>query len=115
MSEKSKENGPVISPPKRRRQVDPKKKPTPSEPLKPWNVILYNDNVNTTDQVVNALMKVLRWNSEKAKQKVNEIQNGGKDGHAVVATTHKEKAELYVLQLEEQPTKETLKVMLKQA
>lgn len=44
----------------------------------PWQLILYNDNVHTFDEVINQLIKALGCSLEKAKELTNKVHSDGK-------------------------------------
>lgn len=44
----------------------------------PWQLILYNDNEHTFDEVINQLIKALGCSLEKAKELTNTVHNDGK-------------------------------------
>ena len=64
---------------------------------KPWKVIVFNDPVNLMNYVVYAFRKVFGYSDEKARQLMMEVHEKGK---SIVWTGHREKAELYVQQLQ---------------
>ncbi len=61
-----------------------------------WKVILHNDDVTTFDFVIELLRTLFHKEAAEAVRLTNEIHHGGS---AVVAVTHKERAELYVEQV----------------
>ncbi len=64
---------------------------------KPWKVIVYNDPVNLMSFVIFAFRKVFGYSDEKARQLMMEVHEKGR---SIVWTGHREKAELYVQQLQ---------------
>ena len=77
---------------------NPDTKTKPKEGLdKPWKVIVYNDPVNLMNFVIFAFRKVFGYSDEKARQLMMEVHEKGK---SIVWTGHREKAELYVQQLQ---------------
>jgi ATP-dependent Clp protease adapter protein ClpS len=75
----------------------PRKSASPSKPqaLRPWRVLLHNDDVNHIDEVVKTLQKLMPLTREDAVSRVMEAQN---TGIALLLVTHQERAELYVEQ-----------------
>lgn len=63
----------------------------------PWNVIVYDDPVNLMSFVTLVLKRVFGYPQEKAEAMMLEVH---KLGQSVVWTGAKEKAELYVQQLQ---------------
>ena len=63
----------------------------------PWNVIVYDDPVNLMSFVTLVLKRVFGYPQEKAEAMMLEVH---KQGQSVVWTGAKEKAELYVQQLQ---------------
>lgn len=59
---------------------------------RPYNVILWNDDVNTIQHVVNVLMQVIGHSLTKATSLAMEVHTQGK---SIVKTTHLEYAETY--------------------
>lgn len=74
--------------------------PMPAPPetsgLKQWNVIVHNDDVNTYAHVIASLMLLVKLDATTALKKTTEVD---KQGLSIVATTHKEHAELLQEQL----------------
>jgi len=64
--------------------------------LPPWKVVLRHDDDNPTDYIAQTLVALTPLNDREAAQRTNEAQQ---DGLSVVLTTHRERAELYGLQL----------------
>ena len=77
----------------------PAKKPAPPkrEPKKlpPFKVLLHNDDVNTFDHVIKAILQLTTLESEEAVLKTLEAHE---TGVALLLVTHQERAELYVEQ-----------------
>lgn len=75
-------------------------RPAPSRPapkkLPPWKVLLHNDRVNYVEHVVKTLVEIVRLPQVEATRRTWEAH---REGAAVVATTHREHAELLVEQL----------------
>lgn len=63
----------------------------------PWNVIVYDDPVNLMNFVTLVLKRVFGYSQEKAESLMIEVHKAGK---SVVWTGEREKAELYVQQLQ---------------
>ena len=63
----------------------------------PWKVIVYNDPVNLMSFVVFVIRKVFGYNEEHAQKLMLEVHEKGK---SIVWTGSREKAELYVQQLQ---------------
>ncbi|MDF1741901.1 MAG: ATP-dependent Clp protease adapter ClpS [Verrucomicrobiales bacterium] len=63
----------------------------------PWNVIVYDDPVNLMNFVTLVLKRVFGYPQEKAESLMMEVHKAGK---SVVWTGEREKAELYVQQLQ---------------
>lgn len=76
-----------------------KKKPAPSkrEPkqLPPFKVLLHNDDVNTFDHVIKAIVRVTPIAEDEAVVRAIEAHE---TGVALLLVTHRERAELYVEQ-----------------
>ena len=76
-----------------------KKKPTPSkrEPrqLPPYKVLLHNDEVNTFDHVIKAIVGLTPITEEEAVIRAIEAHE---TGVALLLVTHRERAELYAEQ-----------------
>ena len=87
----SDDGGTVVAPVK-----DPETKTDTSLDL-PWKVIVYNDPVNLMSFVTFALRKVFGYSEEKAQALMMEVHT---DGKSIVWTGAREKAELYVQQLQ---------------
>lgn len=63
----------------------------------PWNVIIYDDPVNLMTFVTLVIKRVFGYPQEKAESLMMEVHNRGQ---SVVWTGEREKAELYVQQLQ---------------
>ena len=63
----------------------------------PWNVIVYDDPVNLMNFVTLVLKRVFGYPQAKAESLMMEVHKAGK---SVVWTGEREKAELYVQQLQ---------------
>ena len=63
----------------------------------PWNVVIHDDPVNLMNFVTLILKRVFGYPQEKAETLMMEVHNLGR---SVVWTGNKEKAELYVQQLQ---------------
>lgn len=63
----------------------------------PWNVIVYDDPVNLMSFVTLVLRRVFGYPKQKAEELMMEVH---KRGQSVVWTGEREKAELYVQQLQ---------------
>lgn len=61
-----------------------------------WAVVLWNDEVNSMEFVIETLIKILNFNLEKAEHHMIEAH---KTGRTIVLLTHKELAELRAEQL----------------
>lgn len=60
--------------------------------LPPYKVILHNDDVNTVDHVILAIVKLTPLGLKEAVEKTVEAHE---TGHAVLLVTNRERAELY--------------------
>lgn len=63
----------------------------------PWNVVVFNDPVNLMGFVTMVLRRIFGYSDEKATQLMLEVHHLGK---SIVWTGPREKAELYVQQLQ---------------
>lgn len=70
---------------------------TEAEVDHPWNVVVFNDPVNLMGFVTMVLRRIFGYSEEKATQLMLEVHHLGK---SVVWTGEREKAELYVQQLQ---------------
>jgi ATP-dependent Clp protease adaptor protein ClpS len=77
--------------PKRKRSPKPKQKPP--QPLPPWKVLLHNDDVNAMEFVVLSIVELTPLNEKDAVLRTLEAHE---TGVALLLTTHKERAELYM-------------------
>jgi ATP-dependent Clp protease adaptor protein ClpS len=79
--------------------VKPLKERLPKQPpprsLRPWKVILHNDDMNEIEKVVQVICQLTRLNKEEAIARTLEAHN---TGLALLLVTHQERAELYVEQ-----------------
>ena len=75
------------------RPVDEKNKP---ELPPPYRVLLHNDEINLFENVVRILQRLTPLSEQEALQRTVEAHTRGR---AVLLSTHKERAELYVEQL----------------
>ena len=80
--------------PKRARSTTRKSAPKkrPPQPLPPWKVLLHNDDKNSFDRVIGAIVELTPLNEQDAKLRADEAHD---TGVALLLTTHKERAELY--------------------
>lgn len=85
---------PRVAPHKPR--VQPQTSPPALEP--PWHVILHDDDVHTHEYVIEMLGAVLGHSPELALKMAREVDASGR---VIVATVHKELAELRQQQIEE--------------
>ena len=63
--------------------------------LPPWNIVLWNDEINPIEFIVEKVAKIATLTKEIAEKKAVEAHEKGK---SLLLTTHKEKAELIVEQ-----------------
>lgn len=63
----------------------------------PWNVVVFNDPVNLMGFVTMVLRRIFGYSEEKATQLMLEVHHLGR---SIVWTGPREKAELYVQQLQ---------------
>lgn len=63
--------------------------------LPPFRVLLHNDNVNTFEHVILAILKLTDLDEHQAVQRTVEAHQSG---CSLLLVTHKERAELYVEQ-----------------
>lgn len=89
----SEESGHSAAPVKPLRKRLPEEQPP--RPLPPWKVILHNDDINEQDRVVQVICQLTRLKKQEAVQRMQEAHNSGA---ALLLTTHRERAELYVEQ-----------------
>jgi len=71
-------------------KVKPKSKPP--QPLPPWKVLLHNDDKNSIDFVVVAIVELTPLNEQDA---VTRMKEAHETGTSLLLVTHKERAELY--------------------
>jgi len=71
--------------------VRPRPSPPKADRLPPWNVLLHNDDVNEIGHVVRTLVRLVHLQQETAVLRAVEAHERGL---TLVATTHKEHAEL---------------------
>jgi ATP-dependent Clp protease adaptor protein ClpS len=63
--------------------------------LPPYRVLLHNDDVNTFEHVVQAILKLTHLPKHEAEERTMEAHQSGL---SLLLTTHRERAELYVEQ-----------------
>jgi ATP-dependent Clp protease adaptor protein ClpS len=80
-------------------KVKPQKKSSPQkkppQPLPPWKVLLHNDDKNEVKFVVETIISLTPLNKQDAELRMMEAHE---TGVALLLTTHKERAELYMEQ-----------------
>jgi ATP-dependent Clp protease adaptor protein ClpS len=76
--------------PKPKRRRSPRRKPP--QYLPQWKVLLHNDDKNSRDFVVDAIVELTPLNQQEATIRMDEAD---KTGVALLLVTHKERAELY--------------------
>ena len=87
---------PAVKPkPAKPRSKAKPKQPTP-EPM--WNVILLNDDDHTYDYVIEMLQAIFGYDLEKGFKMAQEVDEKGR---VIVATCHKELAELRQEQIQD--------------
>lgn len=64
----------------------------------PWNVVVHDDPVNLMSYVTLIFRRIFGFSEERAKKHMLEVHNLGR---SIVWTGSREKAELYVQQLQE--------------
>ncbi len=79
---------PAKADPKSSRKTDQKNKP---KQLPPYNVVLLNDNEHTYEYVIQLLRTVFSYPEAKGYQLAKQVDHANR---AIVATTHRELAEL---------------------
>lgn len=72
---------------------------------RPWNVVVHDDPVNLMLYVSYVLMKIFGYDQKKATVLMMQVHNAGR---SIVWTGDREKAELYVQQLQIHQLKTTL-------
>ena len=75
------------------KRITPKNKPP--KPLPPYKVLLHNDDVNSFDHVIMAILKLTSLQTQDAVLRTLEAHESG---ISLLLTTHRERAELYVEQ-----------------
>jgi ATP-dependent Clp protease adaptor protein ClpS len=70
---------------------------TSEEVSQPWQVIIMNDPVNLMSYVTLVVRRVFGYSEEKATQMMLEVHENGR---SIVWTGEREKAEMYVQQLQ---------------
>ncbi len=77
----------------------PTKKPAPTrrvpKQLPPYRVLLHNDDVNTFEQVIQAVIRLTALSQQEALLRTIEAHE---TGVALLVVTHRERAELYAEQ-----------------
>ena len=91
----SDKSGTATAKPKRASKTQPKHKPP--QMLPPWKVLLHNDDKNSREFVVDAILELTPLKKQDAELRMDEAD---KTGVALLLTTHKERAELYKDQFE---------------
>jgi ATP-dependent Clp protease adaptor protein ClpS len=87
--------GTATAKPKRSTRSKPNTRPP--QMLPPWKVLLHNDDKNSRDFVVEAIIELTPLNKQDAEIRMKEADQ---TGVALLLTTHKERAELYKDQFE---------------
>ena len=82
---------------KPKRSTKPAPKRNPPQMLPPWKVLLHNDDKNSREFVVDAIIELTPLKKQDALLRMDEAD---KTGVALLLTTHKERAELYKDQFE---------------
>jgi ATP-dependent Clp protease adaptor protein ClpS len=82
-------------------QDAPRTRPTPTERkprhLPPYRVLLHNDDVNTFEHVIRAILNLTTLNPQEALLRAIEADA---TGVSLLLVTHRERAELYVEQFQ---------------
>jgi ATP-dependent Clp protease adaptor protein ClpS len=99
MAEQEKTNPPTetssgntaVAKPKKSKKAKPRKKPP--QMLPPWKVLLHNDDKNDQIFVVETIVELTPLNAQDALIRMLEAHQ---TGVALLLTTHKERAELYL-------------------
>ncbi len=81
---------PMMADPSVESQVDQR-----TQQLPPYRVILHNDDVNTFEYVIRAILKITPLGETEAVERTLEAHE---TGSSLLLVTHKERAELYVEQ-----------------
>ena len=68
-----------------------------TETVTPWNVVVYDDPVNLMSYVTRVFQKVFGYSEEKSHELMLQVHNHGR---SIVWSGEREKAELYVQQLQ---------------
>jgi ATP-dependent Clp protease adaptor protein ClpS len=84
--------------------VRPQNAPPKVDRLPPWNVLLHNDPVNSIEYVIKTVMELVRLNEITAMKCTLEAHT---KGVSLVATTHRERAELLCEQFASKKLKAT--------
>jgi len=87
--------GVATAPPKEKSKASPKKRPPGLMPQ--WKVLLHNDDKNAFAFVIVTIVELTPLQKEEAFLRATEAH---KTGVALLLTTHKERAELYMEQFE---------------
>lgn len=69
---------------------------TKREPLRPWNVVLLDDQEHTYDYVIDMLGRLFGYPAERGYELARTVDT---QGRAIVATVHRELGELRVAQV----------------
>jgi ATP-dependent Clp protease adaptor protein ClpS len=88
----------TVAPARPRVITPPKTKPAPPLPEPPWHVILIDDDDHTYDYVVEMLQSIFALPKERCYQLAKDVDENGR---VIVATVHKELAELRCDQIQE--------------
>lgn len=84
----------------------PQQTPAPARRRLPaWNVILHDHGLPTVRDVVKTIVALTPLDSYEAAQRATQAKT---DGRALLLTTHRERAELYVLQFANHSVKVTI-------
>jgi ATP-dependent Clp protease adaptor protein ClpS len=78
--------------PKKKGKSAPAPKRTPPGMLPPWKVLLHNDNKNTVEDVIKAIVQLIHLTEQDAEFRTQEAH---KTGVSLLTVTHKERAELF--------------------
>jgi ATP-dependent Clp protease adaptor protein ClpS len=92
---KGQESGTATAKPKAARKSAPKKQPP--KHLPPWKVLLHNDDKNDMLHVVQTIVQLTPLKEQEALLRMKEAHE---TGVALLLTTHKERAELYLEQFQ---------------
>ena len=94
MSRADNQGAPTLAPSRRQ-------EPTSGDdarPDRPWQVIVWNDPINLMSYVTFVFQKLFGYSKAKATKLMLDVHNKGR---AVVASTGRERAEMYVARLHE--------------